>query len=109
MVGRSHESFHSENFYVGQTGRLMNTRVEEHKKNFGRKCNYHNVLSDHRKEYADYDFNWNNLEIFDSESNKGKREFMEMLYMKGKETYSINLKTDLVKYNGCYNSMISYL
>ena len=45
--------------YVGQTGRLFNTRVE-HKKNLGRKCNYHNVFSDHRKEYADHDFDWNN-------------------------------------------------
>ena len=36
--------------YMGQTGRLLNTRVEEHKKNFGRKCTYHNVFSDHRKE-----------------------------------------------------------
>ena len=36
--------------YVGQTGRLLNTRVEEHKKNLGRKCNYHNILSDLRME-----------------------------------------------------------
>ena len=94
--------------YVGQTGRLLNTRVE-HRKNLGRKCNYHNVLSDHRKEYADHDFDWNYVEILHSESNKGKREFMEMLYIKREGTYSINLKTDLVKYSGCYVSMISYL
>ena len=49
--------------YVGQTGRLLNTRVEEHKKNLGRKCNYHNVLPDHRKEYADHDLDWNNVDI----------------------------------------------
>ena len=95
--------------YVGQTGRFLNTRVEEHKKNLRRKCNYHKVLSDHRKEYADHDFDWNNVEILHSESNKGKREFMEMLYIKREGTYSINLKTYLVKYNGCYDSMISYL
>ena len=58
--------------YVGQTGRLLNTRVEEHKKNLGRKYNYHNVLSDLRKEYAHRDFDWNNVEILHSESNKGK-------------------------------------
>ena len=87
--------------YMGQTGRLLNTRVEEYKKNLGRKCNYHNVLSDHGKEYADHDFDWNNVEISHSECNKGKREFMEMLYIKREGTYSINLKTDLIKYNGC--------
>ena len=90
-------------------GRLLNTRVEEHKKNLWRKCNYHNVLSDHRKEYADYDFDWNNVEILHLESNKGKWEFMEILYVKREGTYSINLKTDLVKYNECYDSIISYL
>ena len=31
--------------------------------------------------YADHDFDWNNVEILHSESNKGKREFMEMLYI----------------------------
>ena len=29
--------------YVGQTGRLLNTRVKVHKKNLVRKCNYHNA------------------------------------------------------------------
>ena len=94
---------------VGQTDRLLNTRVEEHKKNLGRKCNYHNVLSDHRKEYADHDFDWNNVEILHSESNKGKLEFMEMLYVEIEEAYSIDIKTDLVKYNGCYDSMMGYI
>ena len=69
--------------------------------------NYDNVLSDHRKEYAYHDFDWKNVEILHPESNKGKREFMEMLYIKREGAYSINLKTYLVKYNGCYDSMIS--
>ena len=67
--------------------------MEEHKKNLGRKCNYHNVLSDHRKEYADHDFDWNNVEILHSENNKGKREFMEMLYTRG---FSWNLPVLLI-------------
>ena len=29
---------------------------------------------------ADHEFNWNNVEILHFESNKGKREFTEMLY-----------------------------
>ena len=48
-----------------------------YKKNFGRKCNYHNAFSDHRKEYADHDFDWSNVKILDSENNKGKREFLD--------------------------------
>ena len=34
---------------------------------------------------------------------------METLYIKREETYSINLKTDFVKYNGCYDSIIGYI
>ena len=49
------------------------------------------------------------LRLSTNQINKGKREFMEMLYIKREGTYSINLKTDLVKYNDCYDSMISYL
>ena len=63
-----------------------------------------NVLSDHRKEFADHDFDWNNVEILYSESNKGKREFMEILCIKIEGGYSITLKADLVKYNGCHDS-----
>ena len=51
------------------------SKIIIHKKNLGRKYNYHNVLFDHRKEYADYDFDWNNVEILHSESNKGKKVF----------------------------------
>ena len=36
---------------------------------------------------------WNDVEILHSENNKGKREFMEMLYIKREGAYSINLKT----------------
>ena len=59
--------------------------------------------------YVDQGFDWNNVEILHSESNKGKREFMEMLYIKREGRYSINLKTDLVKCNDCYASMMGYI
>ena len=55
--------------YVGQTNRVLNTRVGKHKKNLRRKCNHHNVLSDHRN-------------ILHSESNNRNREPMKMLYLK---------------------------
>ena len=37
------------------------------------------------------------ITLGNSKSSKGKREFMEMLYIKREGTYSINLKMDLVK------------
>ena len=66
---------------VGETGRLLNTRVKEHKKNLGRNCNCYKVLSEmYTKEYADHNFDWSNVEILQLENNKGKGKFMKMLY-----------------------------
>ena len=59
--------------YVVQTGRLLNTRVEEHKSNFLKNYYHHNVLSKHRKENADHEFDWENVEILHCENNKHKR------------------------------------
>lgn len=95
--------------YVGQTGRLLNTRVEEHKNNFNRNSYYHSVLSKHKKEFVGHDFDWENVEILHCESNEIKREFMEMLYIKKEKELAINLKTDLTKLNNCYDSMINYI
>ena len=39
---------------------------------------------------------WKKVEIFHSGSDKGKKGFMEMLFIKKQGKYSINLKTDLV-------------
>ena len=111
----SHESFHSENSNVVRKFLFCNhypqDLIEKHIKIRIEqdKSRQNNVLSDNRKEYADHDFDWNNAEILQSENNKGKREFMEKLYIKREGAYSINLKTDLVKYNGCYDSMIGYI
>ena len=48
--------------YLGQTGRHLNNRVEVNKSNFHRNGDYYNVLSKHKKENADHDFDWENIE-----------------------------------------------
>ena len=75
--------------YVGQTGWLLNTRVEKHKSNFRINGYYHNVVSKHKKENFDHDFDWENVEIFHRESDKCKREFLEMLYIKKEKENSM--------------------
>ena len=67
------------------------------------------MLSKHKKENVDHDFDWANVKILHCESNKCKREFMEMLYIKKEKQNFINLKTDLAKLNSCYDSMIHYV
>ena len=60
---------------------------EEHKSNFRRNGYYHNVLLKHKKENVDNDFDCANVEILHCESNKCKREFMDMLYIKKRKFY----------------------
>ena len=47
------------------------------------------------------DFGWNNVEILHSESNKGKREFMEMLCIKREGRYSLKFGNAFSKVRGC--------
>lgn len=97
--------------YVGQTGRLLNTRIEEHKSDVRLGRCYKSVLARHTKEFIDveHEFDWDNVTILHSESNERKREFMEMLFIKKQKNLSINLKTDLDKLNKSYVGMINYI
>lgn len=97
--------------YVGQTGRLLNTRIEEHKSDVRLGRCYRSVLARHTKEFIDveHEFDWDNVTILHSESNERKREFMEMLFIKKQKNLSINLKTDLDKLNKSYVGMINYI
>ena len=46
--------------YIGQTGRLLKTRRNEHLNNINLGEKYHNVVSKDKLEY-NHDFNWDNL------------------------------------------------
>ena len=48
------------------------------------------------------------FQVRHSESSKGKREFMKMLYIKRVAVYSIK-KADLVKQYACYDSRKGYI
>ena len=67
------------------------------------------MISEHKKENVDHDFDCENVEILHYDSNKCKKEFMEVLYIKKEKENSINLKTDWSKLSSCYDSMIDYI
>ena len=70
--------------YIGQTGRLLRTRGNEHSNNIELNEKYHNVVSKHILEF-DHDFNWNNLLILHKENNYFTRCLAEIFYIKKKE------------------------
>ena len=65
---------------VGQTGRLLSTRVKEHRNHINRKTGQSSVVTDHR--LLNHEFDWEGVEILDEKLNLNKRLMFEMLYIK---------------------------
>ena len=70
-----------ERTYIGQTGRLLKTRRNEHRDIINLNEKYTNVISKHKLEY-NHNFNWDNLQILHKENNYFKLRLAEMFYMK---------------------------
>jgi hypothetical protein len=67
--------------YVGQTKRQLKTRVKEHRSDINRNPGSPSVISCHRLE-TDHDFDWDGVEILDTEPSLQKRLISEMLHIK---------------------------
>ncbi|EFN66416.1 hypothetical protein EAG_06731, partial [Camponotus floridanus] len=60
--------------YVGQTGRLLRTRIKEHKRNLT------SVIAEHRA--LEHTFDFDDIKVLDEETFLGKRLISEMIYIK---------------------------
>ncbi|KYN00647.1 hypothetical protein ALC62_08581 [Cyphomyrmex costatus] len=78
--------------YVGQTKRMLKTRVNEHRSHIRRNTSSRSVITEHRLQHG-HDFDWNNVEVLDDESFYHKRLISEMLHIKSQNN-GLNLKTD---------------
>jgi len=78
--------------YVGQTSRLLKTRIAEHKNHINRNTTGHSVITDHRIS-SSHEFDWENVEILDRERYLTKRLISEMLHIK-RQKNSLNLHTE---------------
>jgi len=76
---------------VGQTSRLLKTRIAEHKNHINRNTTAHSVITDHRIS-SSHEFDWENVEILDRKRYLTKRLISEMLHIKRQN--SLNLHTD---------------
>ena len=78
--------------YVGQTRRLLKTRISEHRNDIRKSTGNRSVISEHRTLHS-HDFNWDNVKILDSEMYFNKRLISEMLFIK-LQSNSLNSQTD---------------
>jgi len=78
--------------YVGQTKRMLNTRISEHRNHIKRNSPQTSVITDHRLEF-NHEFDWDNVEVLDEEINYNKRLISEMIHIK-KQKLGLNLKKD---------------
>ena len=78
--------------YVGQTGRQLHTRISEHRNQIRHKIQNPSVVTEHRVSYG-HDFEWEDMEILDTEPIFAKRLTSEMLFIK-RQRNGINLQTD---------------
>ncbi|KYN12115.1 hypothetical protein ALC57_15729, partial [Trachymyrmex cornetzi] len=81
-----------ESSYVGQTKRKIKTRLKEHKSSTSNSNTVHNVVAQHQIKY-EHKFNWDNIEILDTEPFFQKRFTSEMIYIK-KQRKGINKQND---------------
>jgi len=58
--------------YVGQTGRMLKTRISEHQNHIRRNTSTTFVITNHRVHH-DHEFGWNNVEVLDVERFYYKR------------------------------------
>jgi len=90
--------------YVGQTRRLLKTRVDEHRsRHIRRNTNQSSVITEHRLEFS-HDFDWDDVEILDEEIHYNKR-ISEMIHIK-KQSHSLNLQHDTNSLDSIYFDII---
>ncbi|KYN20120.1 hypothetical protein ALC57_07527, partial [Trachymyrmex cornetzi] len=78
--------------YVGQTKRTLATRVKEHKNDIRKIDGNLSVISEHRLS-SNHEFDWEGVEIMDSERWMYKRRISEMLFIKLQKN-GLNLQSD---------------
>jgi len=93
--------------YVGQTGRLLKTRISEHRNHVRRNSSTTSVIANHGM-HLNHNFDWNGVEILDVESFYHKRLISEMLHIK-RQSCGLNLQTDTDSLDRGYTSIFNHL
>jgi len=93
--------------YIGQTKRQLKTRIKEHSNNIKSISSKHSVVTEHTLEFG-HTFDWENIQILDSESNYYKRCVSEMLHIK-EQPNGLNAQTDTELLDNSYFDILDVL
>jgi len=86
--------------YVGQTKRQLKTRIKKHRQDIQKKSGNFSVVTEHKIDY-NHEFDWDNIEILDTERFYNKRLISENLHIK-RQINSINKQTDTIFFPDLY-------
>jgi len=90
--------------YVGQTKRILNARISEHRNYIRRKSTQSSVITDHRLQ-SNHEFDWDDVEVLDEKKNYKKRLISEMIHIK-KQPNGLNFQNDTDLLDSIYNNLI---
>ncbi|EFN71070.1 hypothetical protein EAG_12774, partial [Camponotus floridanus] len=74
--------------YVGQTKRLVKTRIAEHRNQINSCTQKNSVITEHRLQHK-HDFDWEGVQILDNEPCYFRRLTSEMLFIR-RQTAGLN-------------------
>jgi len=92
---------------MGQTKRQFNTRIKEHINNVRLDPSKHSVVSEHIKN-LNHTFDWEKVEILDTEPHFHKRIISEMIHIKEQKN-GVNCKKDTEMLDGSYFNILHEL
>src|SRR5436190_6639905 len=85
--------------YVGQTRRLLLTKIKEHRSHISRNTLQKSVITNHR--LTGHEFKWEEVEVLDREPILNKRLTSEMIFIK-RQKNSLNMQSDTDNLNAAY-------
>ena len=89
--------------YIGQTSRLLERRIYEHKRNIFSPPVQHTALTKHSIEF-DHRFDFDNVKIIDKETNLNQRILLETIHMIKQR--SVNLRYETPKIQEYYAALL---
>lgn len=92
--------------YVGQTKRLLKTRIAEHRGHINRNGSQQSVITDHRLQ--NHEFDWDGVEILDEEVMLNKRLTSEMLFIR-RQVNGLNRQSDTECLHHAYVTIVEQL
>ena len=90
--------------YIGETGRKLNIRLNEHK-NWKDQCKSLSGLSEHIKS-TKHNVDWKNVEIICKEQNRPKRKFKEAIAIKKSSGQLMNKKEEMRSLSFIWDSVL---